>query len=113
LAAAVDRMKAVFGGVHVLITAAAIQGPIGPLAEVKPKAWAEAVETNLIGAMHACRACLPQMIERRSGKIILISGGGAAYSRPNFSSYAASKAAIVRFAETIADEVRDYNVQVN
>ncbi len=113
LSAAVDRMKAVFGGVHVLIAAAGVQGPIGPLATVKPKTWSDAVETNLIGVMHACRACLPQMIERRSGKIILISGGGAAYCRPNFSAYAAAKAAVVRFAETIADEVREFNVQVN
>jgi NAD(P)-dependent dehydrogenase (short-subunit alcohol dehydrogenase family) len=53
------------------------------------------------------------MIEKRSGKIILISGGGSAYARPNFSAYAAAKTALVRFAETLAEEVRDHNVQVN
>jgi NAD(P)-dependent dehydrogenase (short-subunit alcohol dehydrogenase family) len=53
------------------------------------------------------------MIQRRSGKLILISGGGSAYSRPNFSAYAAAKTALVRMAETLADEVRDHNVQVN
>lgn len=111
--AAADRMRVVFGGVNVLICAAAVQGPVGPLAEIKPKLWAEAVETNLIGVMHCCRAVLPQMIERRSGKIIILSGGGAAYARPNFTAYAASKAGVVRFAETLAEEVRDYNVQVN
>jgi NAD(P)-dependent dehydrogenase (short-subunit alcohol dehydrogenase family) len=104
MSAALERMRAVFGGVHVLIAAAAIQGPIGPLVEVKPRAWAETVETNLMGTMHACRATLPQMIERR---------GGAASGRPRFSAYAASKAAVVRFVETLAEEVRDFNVQVN
>jgi len=113
MSAAVDRMRSVYGGLHVLIAAAAVQGPIGPLVEVKPRAWAETVETNLMGVMHACRAALPQMIERRSGKIVMISGGGAASARPRFSAYAASKAALVRFAETLAEEVRDYNVQVN
>ena len=78
MSAAVERMRAVFGGVHILIAAAAIQGPIGPLVDVKPRAWAETVETNLMGVMHACRAVLPQMIERRRGKIVVIGGGGAA-----------------------------------
>jgi NAD(P)-dependent dehydrogenase (short-subunit alcohol dehydrogenase family) len=113
MSAAVERMRAVFGGVHVLIAAAAIQGPIGPLLDVKPRAWAETVETNLIGVMHACRAVLPQMIDRRQGKILVLGGGGAASSRPRFSAYAASKAAVVRFVETFAEEVRDHNVQVN
>ena len=113
MCAAVERLRAVFGGVHILIASAAIQGPIGALVEVKPRTWAETIETNLIGVMHACRAVLPQMIERRHGKVIVIGGGGAANPRPRFSAYAASKAAVVRFVETLAEEVRDYNVQLN
>jgi len=111
--AAVDRMTVNFGGVHILICAAAMHGPIGPFVENRPKLWAEAVEVNLVGVMHACQAVLPQMIERRSGKIIVLSGGGADFPRPNFSAYAASKAGMVRFVETLAEEVRDHNVQVN
>jgi 3-oxoacyl-[acyl-carrier protein] reductase len=111
--AAVDRMRVEFGGVDILIAAAATQGPIGPLVDAKPKLWADAVEVNLMGVMHACKAVLPQMIERRSGKIIVLSGGGAADARPNFSAYAASKAAVVRLVETLAEEVRDRNIQVN
>lgn len=113
MSAAVERMRAVFGGVQMLIAAAAVQGPIGRLVEVKPRAWAETIETNLTGVMHACRAVLPQMIEKRRGKILVIGGGGAASPRPRFSAYAASKAAVVRFVETLAEEVRDYNVQAN
>jgi 3-oxoacyl-[acyl-carrier protein] reductase len=111
--AAVDRMTSIFGGVHVLVSAAAVQGPIGPLAGCDPQAWIEAVEIDLIGAMHACRAVLPGMIERRSGKIILIGGGGAAHSRPYFSAYAAAKTGLVRLAECLAGETADANVQVN
>ncbi|PWT99656.1 MAG: short-chain dehydrogenase [Terriglobia bacterium] len=113
MTAAVGTMLAAFGGLDVLIGAAGIQGPIGPLLTTPPKAWSETIETNLIGAVNACRAALPPMIEKRSGKIILLSGGGSAYSRPNFSAYAASKAAVLRFVECLADEVRDHNVQVN
>lgn len=113
LSAAVDRMRVVFGGVQVLIAAAAVQGPIGPFLEGKSKQWQEVLETNVLGVMHACRAVLPQMIERRSGKIIVLSGPGATDARPNFAPFAASKAAVVRLVETLAEEVRDHNVQVN
>jgi NAD(P)-dependent dehydrogenase (short-subunit alcohol dehydrogenase family) len=113
LGAAVDRMRVVFGGVHVLIAAAAVQGAIGPFAEAKPKQWGEVLETNVLGVMNACRAVLPQMIERRAGKIIALSGPGAGDARPNFAAFAASKAAVVRLVETVAEEVRDHNVQVN
>jgi NAD(P)-dependent dehydrogenase (short-subunit alcohol dehydrogenase family) len=95
------------------VCAAALQGPIGPFAECSPKAWAETLQTNLVGVMNACRAVLPHMIERRSGKIIVLSGAGAASPRPNFSAYAASKAAVVRFVETVAEEIRDHNIQIN
>lgn len=111
--AAVDRVKAVFGGIDVLIGAAAVQGPVGPLLSTKPKAWTETIEIDLIGAANSCRAALPPMIEKRCGKIILISGGGAASARPNFTAYAAAKTALVRLVECLAEEVRDHNVQVN
>jgi NAD(P)-dependent dehydrogenase (short-subunit alcohol dehydrogenase family) len=106
-------MRVVFGGVQVLIAAAAVQGPIGPFLEGKPKQWWDVLETNVLGVMLACRAVLPQMIERRSGKIIVLSGPGAADPRPNFAPFAASKAAVVRLVETLAEEIREHNVQVN
>jgi 3-oxoacyl-[acyl-carrier protein] reductase len=113
VAASVDRLWSTYGTIDVLVAAAAVQGPIGRFIESRPKHWAETVETNLIGVMHACRAVLPRMVERRSGKIIALSGGGAANPRPNFSAYAASKAAVVRFIETLAEEVCADNVQAN
>jgi NAD(P)-dependent dehydrogenase (short-subunit alcohol dehydrogenase family) len=113
ICAAVDRMRVQFGSVDILIAAAGTQGPIGPLIDIKSKLWAEAVETNLLGVVHACQAVLPPMIEHRSGKIIVLAGAGAASARPNFSAYATSKAAVVRLVETLAEEVRDKNIQVN
>jgi len=113
IATAVNRMIGVYGGLHALIGAAGVPGPIGPLLGTKVKAWNEAIETNLIGLVNSCRAVLPPMIEKRSGKIIAIAGNGAAVARPNFSAYAASKAAVVRFCECLAEEMSDHNVQVN
>ena len=66
--AAVERMRAVFGGVDALIAAAGVQGPIGPFATTSPKAWNEAIDINLIGTVNACRVVLPHMIENALGQ---------------------------------------------
>ncbi len=113
ITAAVDRMTSEWGAVHTLIANAGVQGPIGPFAENRSSAWQEVFETNVIGVMNSCRAVLPRMLERRSGKIIVIAGQGSSSPRPRFAAYAASKAAIVRFVECIAEETRDDNVQIN
>jgi NAD(P)-dependent dehydrogenase (short-subunit alcohol dehydrogenase family) len=79
----------------------------------RPSAWQEVFEINVIGVMNSVRAVLPRMVAQRAGKIIVIVGQGAATVRPRFAAYAASKAAIVRFVECVAEEVRDDNVQIN
>ena len=114
VSAAVERMRVQLGAhPNVLVCAAATLGPIGPFAESNPKTWAEVVQTNLMGVLNACRAVLPHMLEKRAGKIIILSGGGATPARPNFAMYGATKTALVRFAETLAEEVAESNIQVN
>ena len=110
---AADRMIVHYGSIDIVICAAGIQGPIGPMMETSGKAWIETIETNLFGVVNVCRAVMPAMIARRAGKILVLSGGGAAAARPNFTAYSASKAALVRMVESLAEEVRDHNVQVN
>lgn len=113
MAAAADRMRVTYGGVHVLVCAAGIPGPIGPFLDSSPKAWADTLQTNLLGFVNAARAVLPWMIGHRTGKILVLAGDGAASPRPNFAPLAAAKAALVRVVETLAEEVRDHNIQVN
>jgi len=102
-----------FGTIDVLINNAGRQRPIGPLAEIEPEEWIRTVAVNLIGPMLCCRGVLPGMIQQRLGKIINMSGGGATAPRPNFSAYAASKAAVVRLTETLAREVQEFGIDVN
>ena len=113
IVAATERVRAYFGRLDAVICAAAMQGPIGPLAEADPKAWAETIETNLVGAMHACRAALPGMLAQKQGKLLLITGGGTTKPHPNFTAYSAGKTALARFAESLSEEVQEHNVQVN
>jgi len=109
----VDQAIETFGSVDILVNNAGVQGPIGPVVDVALDRWMETVQVNLIGAFLCSKAVLPEMIARRAGKIINLSGGGAVSPRPMFSAYSASKAAVVRFTETLAEEVRAFNIQVN
>lgn len=59
------------------------------------------------------RGSLPFFKSARGGKIINFSGGGATSSRPNFSAYAVSKTAVVRLTEILAEELSEYNIDVN
>ncbi len=111
---AVNRMSVQYGRpVEILICAAAVQGPIGPMWQVDPVHWLETIDINFKGVFNAVRAVVPGMIAARSGKIIALTGGGASRPRPYFTAYSAAKAAIARFVESMAEEVQEHNIQVN
>jgi NAD(P)-dependent dehydrogenase (short-subunit alcohol dehydrogenase family) len=101
------------GGLHVLVNNAGVYGPFGTIDEVEWEEWVKALEINLYGSVIPVRAVLPHFKAQRCGKILQLSGGGATNPLPRISAYAASKAAIVRFAETVAEECREYGIDVN
>jgi len=113
----VDRLVAHtlarFGKIDVLVNNAGIYGPMGTIDDVDWRAWVRAIEINLLGSVLVARAVVPAMKARRAGKIIQLSGGGATNPLPRISAYAASKAAVVRFAETLAEELRGFGIDVN
>lgn len=102
-----------FPNLGVLVNNAGIYGPMGPIEDIDWAAWVKGIEVNLLGSVLMCRAVVPHFKQQGYGKIIQISGGGATNPLPNISAYAASKAAIVRFAETLAEELRPHHVDVN
>jgi len=102
-----------FSKIDILVNAAGIQGSIGPFVDNDIDKWIETINVNLNATMLFTKAILPIMMKQKLGKIINFSGGGAFNPRPNFSAYATSKAAVVRFTETLAAEVKKYNIQVN
>ncbi len=114
LAVAVDRIRVTFGsGVDILICAAAIPGPLHSFAHASLKAWTEAVQINLMGVVHSCRAALPGMVERRAGKIIVLGCYSDSGPTQGFSAYYTSKQALIPFVEGLAAEVAHDNIQVN
>ena len=101
------------GGLDGLVNNAGIYGPKGPIEEVDWAEWVRAIEINLLGTVLACRAVLPGFRQRGWGKIVNLSGGGATAPLPRLSAYAASKAAVVRFTETLAEELHGTRIDVN
>jgi NAD(P)-dependent dehydrogenase (short-subunit alcohol dehydrogenase family) len=97
----------------ILVNNAGIYGPMGTLDEAPWDEWLAAIQINLIGTAYLTRALLPLMKAKPKGKILFLSGGGATNPLPGISAYAASKAAIVRLAETLALELKPYHIDVN
>jgi NAD(P)-dependent dehydrogenase (short-subunit alcohol dehydrogenase family) len=108
-----DEAQAVLGGIDILVNNAGIHGPIGPLESIAWKDWSDAIAINLIGTVYCARRAVLLFKPKRYGKIINISGGGATMPRPGLSAYAAAKAGLVRFTETLALEVREWRIDVN
>jgi NAD(P)-dependent dehydrogenase (short-subunit alcohol dehydrogenase family) len=102
-----------FPHLTILVNNAGVYGPIGTLEEVDWESWVEAVRINLLGSTHMIRAVLPHLKRRAYGKIVQISGGGATKPMARFSAYAASKAAVVRLVETIAEECKPHRIDAN
>lgn len=111
--ALVEQTFEAFGSCHILVNNAGIYGPKGVVDKVSWTEWKRAIEINVYGSVLMARAIVPKMKIQEYGKIIQLSGGGATNPLPQISAYAVSKAAIVRFAETLAEELRGTGIDVN
>jgi len=109
----IETTLTTYSQIDILVNAAGVYGPIGPMWDVDIDEWFRAFQINLLGTFMCCHAILPHMIERRQGKIVNFSGGGATSPLPRFTAYGVSKTAIVRLTETLAEEIKEFNIQVN
>jgi 3-oxoacyl-[acyl-carrier protein] reductase len=102
-----------FGSLQALVLNAGIYGPMGATESVSLDGWKRALEINLYGVLLPSRAVIPHFKKVGRGKIVVLSGGGATNPLPNISAYAASKAAVIRLMETLAEELKSFRVDVN
>src|SRR4030088_2139404 len=107
------RAEQEIGLVDVLVNNAGVYGPKGPSESVDLDEWTRALEINLLGTFIPTRFAITQMKKKGRGKIINLSGGGAPNPLPRLSAYAASKAAVVRLTETLAEELRELLIALN
>lgn len=96
-----------------LVNCAGIYGPIGKTTEIDLAKFAEAININFIGTVYMCSIFAPMIKSETRKKIINYSGGGAASPFANYSAYATSKIAIVRFTENLSIELAEDSFDVN
>jgi NAD(P)-dependent dehydrogenase (short-subunit alcohol dehydrogenase family) len=95
-----------------LVNAAGSWTQVGPVEEADPGAWWSDIEVSLKGTFLCTREVLPGMISRGAGRIVNLSSYAAVSPRPYASSYAAAKAAVLRFSDSLAAELEGRGVFV-
>lgn len=109
---AVAEILQAFGRIDILVNNAAIE-ILTPMVSVRVEDWDKVLNTNLRGTFLFTRAVLPQMLHQKSGNIINVGSIDGLRGRANGAAYAASKAGVVCFTESLADEVAKYKIRAN
>ena len=100
------QTEAELGPVDLLVANAGVNGPRVPTWEADLERWWRTLEVNVLGVHLSCRAVIPGMLERGAGRIV-VTGSGAAYlPGAGQTAYPTSKAAVCRYAEILAGELR-------
>ena len=110
LTGVVEAVAERFGGIDVVMANAGVAAT-GFVRSMDPAAFERTVEVNLIGVWRTVRACLPHVIERR-GYVLVIASLAAAAHGPGLAPYAASKAGVEAFADSLRSEIRHLGVDV-
>ena len=103
----VSEVQASLGPIDLLVANAGIGGPDGATWEVEPDEWWRVLEINVLGVHLSCRSVIPGMLDRGSGRIVITASGAAYLPGSRGTAYSASKAAVARYGETLANELRD------
>lgn len=110
---AVTTVEHDLGPVDLLVNNAGLIDPAEVVPwEADPAAWWSVVETNLRGPFLVCRAVMPGMVERESGRVVNVNSGMGARGVPEYSAYSVSKAALARLTECLAAPAAHAGVRV-
>ena len=111
-----DMVKKVlekFGKIDILVNNAGRTTTPIPFVDTPEENWEIVINLNIYGVFHCTKAVLPQMLERKSGKIINIASGAGISGMPRCVHYGASKAAIIAFTKGLSKEVIASGINVN
>jgi NADP-dependent 3-hydroxy acid dehydrogenase YdfG len=112
LAAAAEDFRAEFGHVDLMIANAGVSGKSRECRNLVPRGVREVIDINVMGAVNAVHAVLPQMIERGSGHLVAISSLAGFRGLRKSAAYSASKAAMTNYFESIRLDVADQGIDV-
>ena len=101
-----ETVERELGPVDLLAANAGISSAHEDVWEIEPEEWWHVHEVNVLGVFLCCRAVLPGMLESERGRIVVTASGAAYLPGAQSTAYTSSKAAVHRFAETLANQVR-------
>jgi NAD(P)-dependent dehydrogenase (short-subunit alcohol dehydrogenase family) len=102
-----------FGRVDVLVNTVGGWGGGKPVHEEDLATWDSLFNVNLRTTLHCCRAVIPQMLKQRRGKIVNVASRDGLIGSAGYAAYSASKSAVLRLTEALADELKSSNINVN
>ena len=108
----VSETRERFGNVTLLVNNAGVPDPFGPIWVVDPEKWWAAQAVHIRAPMLFLRAALPDMVEAKVGRVILVSAVAAHRTAPNLSAYCVGKTAQARMAQLVAAETKDHGLSV-
>ena len=109
----VDHTMAHFGTIDILANVVGIAGPTKDVWDMSLAEGKQTLDINLDSLFLCCKAVLPEMIRKRSGKIINFSSGTGKQPLSHRTPYATSKMGVIGFTRTLAADVGRYNITVN
>lgn len=98
--------EATLGPIELLAANAGIGVSDDPTWEVPVADWWRVLEVNVLGVHLSCRAVIPSMLDRGRGRIVITGSGAAYFPGSRSTAYSASKAAVWRYGETLAGQLR-------
>ena len=107
----VEETERTLGNIDLLVNNAGVVEP-NPIVATSDESWDRVLDVNLKGAFLCTRAVLPQMIDRRRGRILNVSSISGRLGTPRLASYCASKWGLIGFTKAAAEEVAPHNVQI-
>ena len=87
-------------------------GAYGEFPSVEPRKLTDMVQVNCAAVVHLTRLYLPEMVARKHGDVLIVASTASFQSVPYISTYAATKAFDLLFAEGLAEEMKPYGVRV-
>lgn len=108
----VDNTLKEFGKIDILVNNAGI-GAYGMFKDLDRNVWDPDINVNIYGVLNCCKAVIPNMIERKYGKIVSIGSDAGRVGEPYFSVYSGAKAFIIGFSKALAKELGRYMINVN
>ena len=102
----VAEVESSLGPLDLLVANAGVGGPDGSTWELDPAEWWHVQEINVLGVHLCCRTVIPGMLERGRGRIVITASGAAYLPGSSSTAYPTSKAAVARYGETLANELR-------